>query len=111
MISKVVFVTSPKNTDAGSKVLRSDQLHRLAASVLAPRGVPAVTADNTDFSDAILILSKYTLLGTDPKTITASKRRGNRIYADPLDAQVADEVLAAADVLIASSLTQSAGAT
>lgn len=108
MISKVVFVTSPANPDAGSKLLRSDQLQSLAASVLAPRGVPTVTADNTDFSNAILILGKYPLLGADPQTIADSRRRGNLVYADPLDGQVADEVMAAANVLIASSLAQSA---
>jgi hypothetical protein len=108
MISKVVFVTSPANQNAGSKLLRSDQLRRLAASVLTTRDVPTVTADNTDFSDAILILGKYPLLGANPQTIADSKRRGNLVYADPLDGQVADEVLAAADVLIASSSTQSA---
>ena len=49
-----------------------------------------MTADNTDFSDAILILGRIPLLGANPQTIADSKRRGNLVYADPLDGQVAE---------------------
>jgi hypothetical protein len=106
MIDKVVFIAAAARPDAGSTVLRSVQLRSLVAPALSDIGVPATFATYTGFCNAILVLNKSALMSLDAGAIETMRRGGNRIYADPLDAQIADETLVASDVLIAASMAQ-----
>lgn len=101
----VRFVFAPEYAHTGSTVMRGSQLAQIAtATSLASRSV-SLDPRTADFRRSDLFLTKGVLKTVDSDTLTRWRRRGNRLFADPVDEEIADEIADSVDVVVAASRT------
>lgn len=101
----VRFVFAPEFAATGSTVMRGSQLAQIAAHTpLASRGIDLVPL-TTDLHRSDLFLTKGVLKTVDDATLTAWRRHGNRLFADPVDESLSDRLAEAVDIVVAASRT------
>lgn len=99
----VTFVYSPDFAGSGTTVMRGRQLAELARTTpLADRTV-TFQPISPDLRDSELFLTKGVLKTVDETTLRRWRRRGNRIFVDPVDEGLTPAQVAAADVIVAAS--------
>lgn len=107
-VRPIVFTFAPQYAGSGTSVMRGAQLSRL----LAHSGSTERPVDYQDFShrfkNSDLFLTKGVLKTIRPEDLVRSRRRGNRIFVDPVDEDLADEMVEQADVVVAASRTAEA---
>jgi len=101
----VCFVYAPAFAQTGSTAMRGRQLSEIAAQTsLAGRGVSYVPM-SADIRRSDLFLTKGVLKSLDETTLAAWRRRGNRLFADPVDEGLSNQIVASVDVVVAASRT------
>jgi hypothetical protein len=85
--------------------MRGQQLSAIAQrSPIAGRGV-GYRAHTDPFRRSTLFLTKGVLKSVGPDILESWRRSGNRLYLDPVDEDLSDEIATAGDVIVASSFT------
>lgn len=106
MLNVVILISEPHKT-FGSSVLRGEQLHSMCNTFFSGADIRFRLAYSTaDISDSFIIFSKMAALTADPKTLGELRSRGNKLYADYLDAQIPAATARLMDGFIASSILQ-----
>lgn len=101
----VRFVYAPAFAGAGSTVMRGGQLAGIAArNGLGDRSVEYVPLSAT-FRRADLFLTKGVLKTVDRSVLASWRRQGNRLFADPVDEGISDDVVDGVDAIVAASRT------
>lgn len=99
------FVFAPEYAHTGSTVMRGSQLAQVASRTpLGSRAISLVPR-TADLRRSDVFLTKGALKTVDVDTLTRWRRRGNRLFADPVDEDVPDEIVDSVDVVVAASRT------
>lgn len=96
------FVYAPQHRNAGSTVMRGQQLSEIAAEALDGRPVDFAPLSN-DFRNADLFLTKGALKSVDAAGLRRLRKHRNRLFVDPVDEDLAEPLAQHADVIVAAS--------
>lgn len=99
------FLYSPTTVSSGTTVMRGFQLASIARESGLRAGDISCEPINSGFRSTDLFLTKGAARSVDPEQIMQWRRRGNRVFLDPVDEDVSDEVAAVADGVIAASFS------
>jgi hypothetical protein len=107
MLDAVFFAShfDPK-LKSGSSFMRSYQLWQLAKPHFDAAGMHSATTSSLRHRNSLLVLNKYTLLKCNLDQLDRLHKAGNVLMADPVDGKIDENILAACDALLASSLMQ-----
>ena len=102
----VVFLAGRDGERSASSEILSRQFSRLIGSACERLGFQAIQSNADDHDDALLILSKASLMQFWPADLAKLKRRGNRLVGCFVDTTVDDAKIRSLDALMASSHLQ-----
>ncbi len=106
MRRNIIFAGDPGKWNFGSSHLRSRQLGQLAAASVKFNGLEVEFASDLSGHNSIQILNKYAIEHFSTEELAESKKRNNRLIADPLDGVFENPHLELFDGVIAASLLQ-----
>jgi len=101
----VRFVFAPAFAASGSTVMRGRQLADIALSTRLSEREVTYTALSLDLRDSDLFLTKGALKSLDAVALEQLRHRGNRLFADPVDEALSDDLASAVDGVVAASRT------
>lgn len=101
----IVFTFAPQYAGSGTSVMRGGQLSQLLAASGSTDRPVSFQAFSRRFKHSDLFLTKGVLKTVTPDELAHSSRRGNRIFVDPVDEDLSDEMVEQADVVVAASRT------
>ena len=101
----IVFTFATQYAGSGTSVMRGAQLSNLLASSGFTDRPVDFQPFSTRFKHSDLFLTKGVLKAVTPEDLARSARRGNRLFVDPVDEDLSDEMAEQADVVVAASRT------
>lgn len=99
---RISFVFAAQFREAGSTVMRGEQLSLIARHAL-PRSTVDFAPISRRFRNRDLFLTKGVLKIAARDDLEAWRARGNRILVDPVDEAIPTDILEVSDVLVAAS--------